>query len=60
MQVTQTNLGKTNIEIIYELLLSLNNGNCSYRGGTKVNEAIQEYKELIKYGIIELINEKEV
>ena len=38
-------------EIILTLLISLNKGNCSYRG-SKVCEAILQYNELVDKGII--------
>ena len=56
----QTNLGKTNVEIIYELLLSINKGNCSYRDGSKVYEAIYQYEGLINRGVIYLIKEGDI
>lgn len=46
-----TNLGKTKAEIILEILLSINKGDISYHG-SRVCEAIIQYDELVKKGII--------
>lgn len=46
-----TNLNKEKEEIIYELLLSLNNGN-TYYATERVGLAIEQYDELVKQGII--------
>ena len=53
-----TNLNKTREEIIYELVLSLNNGNCSYIGD-RVEIAIRQYDEFVRCGVIKDIKEKE-
>ena len=42
---------KTKEEIIYELLLSLNNGDSGYID-RRVDYAIQQYEQLVKAGII--------
>jgi len=60
IEIMQTNLGKTNAEIIYELLLSINNGNCSYRSGSKIIEAIGQYNELVDYRVIYPIKEGDI
>lgn len=46
-----TNLNKTKEEIIYELLLSLNNGNTGC-ADNRVEFAIAQYDSLIKNGIV--------
>ena len=46
-----TNLNKEKEEIIYEILLSLNNGN-SCCVDERVEIAVEQYNELIKNGII--------
>ena len=46
-----TNLNKTREEIIYELVLSLNNGNNSYIGD-RVEIAIRQYDEFVRHGVI--------
>ena len=46
-----TNLSKTREEIIYELVLSLNNGDCSYIGD-RVEIAIRQYDEFVRCGVI--------
>ena len=46
-----TNLGKTKAEIILDILLSINKGDTSYNY-SRVNEAINQYDELVKRGII--------
>lgn len=46
-----TNLNKTREEVIYELVLSLNNGNCSYIGD-RVEIAIRQYDEFVRHGVI--------
>lgn len=51
MEEKQTSLGKTNKQIIYELILSLNQGNTSY-ADYRVNTAIAQYKQLITNKII--------
>ncbi len=51
-----TNLNKTREEIIYELVLSLNNGNVCYTND-RVMIAIDQYDELVKNGIVEKIDE---
>ena len=52
-----TNLNKTREEIIYELVISLNQGNCYYdvcgdKGTPRVDLAISQYEALISKGII--------
>ena len=47
----KTNLDKTKEEIIYELLISLNQGNCGY-SGDRVQEAIDQYQKMVRVGII--------
>ena len=42
-----TNLNKTKDQIIYELLLSLNEGNCGYVD-SRVDYAVQQYEQLRK------------
>ncbi len=46
-----TNLNKKREEIIYELLLSLNNGNACYVDD-RVRIAIDQYNDLVKQGIV--------
>lgn len=46
-----TNLNKTREEIIYELVLSLNKGNCSY-SGDRVEMAIRQYNEFVRCGVV--------
>jgi hypothetical protein len=46
-----TNLNKTKEEIIYELVLSLNKGNCGY-SGDRVDMAIRQYNSLVNFGLI--------
>ena len=46
-----TNLNKTREEIIYELVLSLNKGNCGY-SGDRVDMAIRQYDEFVRCGVI--------
>lgn len=46
-----TNLNKTKDQIIYELLLSLNEGNCGYVD-SRVDYAVQQYEQLRKKGIV--------
>lgn len=46
-----TNLNKTREEIIYELVLSLNNGNTSY-SNDRVQLAIFQYEDLVKNKIV--------
>jgi hypothetical protein len=46
-----TNLNKEREEIIYELLLSLNNGNSCYTN-ERVSLAMEQYDELVKNGIV--------
>lgn len=46
-----TNLKKTREEIIYELLLSLNNGNSGYIN-SRVEYAIEQYEKLVEENII--------
>lgn len=46
-----TNLGKTKEEIIFEIVLSMNKGNIKYYG-SRVCEAIDQYDELVRRGII--------
>lgn len=50
-----TNLNKTREEIIYELVLSLNNGNVSYTD-TRMELAIKQYNQLVQNGIIKNID----
>jgi len=49
--MTETNLGKTKEEIIYELVLSLNKGD-SYYIDERVNVAMEQYDKLVKKGIV--------
>jgi hypothetical protein len=51
VEVKNTNLGKTNKEIIYELLLSMNNGNC-FTYDVRLLYAYKQYLQLIERGII--------
>ena len=55
MKTTNTNLGKTKEEIIYELLLSLNTGNSYYIKGTddRIWLAKYQYERLVDEGVIE-------
>ena len=46
-----TNLNKSKEQIVYELLLSLNNGNNGY-SSNRVNGAIEQYEQLIEKGIV--------
>lgn len=46
-----TNLKKTKEEIIYEILLSLNKGGRGYVED-RVEDAIEQYEELVEEGII--------
>ena len=46
-----TNLKKTKEEIIYEILLSLNNGNSGYID-ERVKYAIKQYEQLVEQKII--------
>lgn len=46
-----TNLNKTKEEIIYELLISLNNGNNGY-SNHRLMYAIEQYDQLVNAGII--------
>ena len=46
-----TNLNKTKEEIIYELVLSLNNGDSGYVD-KRVDYAIEQYEQLIQKGIV--------
>lgn len=46
-----TNLNKTKEEIIYEILLSLNKGNCGY-SDDRVRLAIQQYNSLVNKGLL--------
>ena len=46
-----TNLNKEREEVIYELLLSLNNGNTGH-SSARVELAINQYNDLIKNNII--------
>ena len=39
-------------QIIFDILISLNQGSCSYTG-SRVNEAIKQYNELVERGIVE-------
>ena len=56
-----TNLNKTKEEIIFELVLSLNQGDSGYATGygssdsPRVNSAIIQYNALVKAGIIKEI-----
>lgn len=54
MEEIKTNLGKTKSQIIYELLLSINNGNPHVKMNTIecVNSAKEQYERLVKEGII--------
>lgn len=52
-----TNLNKTKEEIIYELLISINQGNSDYlrsdgEATPRVDLAISQYEALVKRGII--------
>lgn len=46
-----TNLNKTKEEIIYELVRSLNQGNCSY-ASDRVDIAVIQYNKMVENGII--------
>ena len=46
-----TNLNKTKEEIIYDLVLSLNKGNCGY-SGDRVETAINQYNTFVRFGLI--------
>lgn len=52
-----TNLNKTKEEIIYELVLSLNNGNCCY-ANERVKIAVSQFNELVDNGYIKLNKSK--
>lgn len=48
-----TNLNKTKEKIIFEILLSLNNGDVGYRDAeSRVQLAKEQYDELVKQGIV--------
>lgn len=52
-----TNLNKTKEEIIYELLLSINQGNSDYarrdyKASPRIELAIDQYKILVEKGIV--------
>lgn len=52
-----TNLGKSREEIIFELLISLNQGDSDYvKSGNdvtpRIDTAIAQYNELVKRGIV--------
>ena len=52
-----TNLGKTKEEIIYELLVSINQGNSDYlrasgKATPRVDLAIAQYEALVDRGVI--------
>lgn len=55
MKTTNTNLGKTKEEIIYELLLSLNAGDNYYVRSTddRIQLAKHQYERLVDEGVIE-------
>lgn len=46
-----TNLNKTREEIIYELVMSLNKGNCGY-SLDRIDTAIRQYNEFVRCGVI--------
>ena len=53
-----TNLHKTKEQIIYEIMLSLNNGNCGYlyddgEATPRIDLAIEQYDALVKRGVIQ-------
>ena len=50
-----TNLGKTREELIFDLVLSLNQGRNSYPSSI-VDIAISQYEDLVSKGIIKVIN----
>lgn len=50
-----TNLNKTKEEIIYEMVLSLNQGNCRY-AEDRVEIAMAQYEELVKEEIVKEID----
>ena len=50
-----TNLNKTKEEIIYELVLSLNQGNCRY-AEDRVEIAMAQYEELVEEEIVKEID----
>lgn len=57
-----TNLGKSREEIIFELLISLNQGDSGYvKSGNdispRIDIAIAQYDELVKKGVVFEINE---
>jgi len=52
-----TNLGKTKEEIVYELVLSLNQGDTCYTKD-RVCLAVTQYNQLVEEGIIEEIEEE--
>jgi hypothetical protein len=52
MEEVKTNLNKTNCEIIYELLIALTKGNCSYRGSSRLGEAYHQYNQLLRNGVV--------
>ena len=54
MNTTNTNIGKTKEEIIYELLLSLNTGDSYYVKGTedRIWLAKHQYERLVNEGVI--------
>ena len=47
-----TNTGKTRAEVILELVISMNRGNCGYIN-ERVRYACEQYNELVKRSIIE-------
>lgn len=57
MSVILTNLGKTKEEVIFELVLSLNQGGHSYttlqgEAMPRIDWAISQYEKLVESGII--------
>lgn len=56
--MTETNLGKTKEEIIYELVLSLNKGD-SYYIDERVNVAMGQYDKLVEKGIVKEVKANE-
>lgn len=52
MDKIHTNIGKTKAEIIFELLKTLNIGDCEMYRGDKVDFAIKQYNRLLEEGVI--------
>lgn len=57
MNKTYTNLKKTKEQIIYELVISLNQGDSYYCSGNndRINIAIMQYEKLVNEGVIKEI-----